>query len=140
VLTAEVNQSILKGGQKVPAVLVRKTLRACEKALRLRKPAVLSVAFVSEQTIRALNKQYRGKDKVTDVLSFEDVHEILICYPQAKRQARQMGHSVRNEIVFLLVHGVLHAFGYDHIRPADANKMFPMQARILTSLGVDPRL
>ena len=139
-LRAELNQSILKGGQKLPASLVRKVLSACERGMKKTKAVPLSVAFIGEREMRDLNRTYRGKDKVTDVLSFEEVGEILICYPQAKRQAAAMGHSVRDELVFLLVHGVLHAFGYDHERPNDAKHMFPLQTRILTGLGIDPRL
>jgi probable rRNA maturation factor len=90
--------------------------------------------------MRALNKQWRGHDYVTDVLSFESTNEILLCYPQAVRQAKEMGHSTRDELVFLIVHGVLHTFGFDHVEPKDAKKMFPRQARILTKLGVNPRI
>jgi len=140
VLKAELNQSRLKGGQKLPASLVRNVLQECERGMKRTRAMPLSIAFIGEREMRELNRAYRGKDCVTDVLSFEEVGEILICYPQAKRQAAQMGHSVRDELVFLVVHGVLHAFGYDHERPRDAKKMFPLQTRILTRLGIDPRL
>lgn len=139
-LTAEINQSLLKGGQKIPQALVDKAVRACARAMGIKDNTVLSVAFIGPREMRALNKRYRGRDRVTDVLSFEEVGEILICYPQAKLQAKQMGHSVRDEIIFLLVHGVLHTFGYDHERPEDAKRMFPLQTRILNQLGIDPRL
>ena len=141
----ELNQSRLNGGQRVPRTTVDRTLRACEKALRVRKAVPLSIAFVSEKEMRALNKTWRGKDKVTDVLSFGDVRngdagEIILSFEQAARQAKEMGHSTRDEIVFLLVHGVLHLYGYDHLKPTDAKKMFPLQTKILNSLGVDPRI
>lgn len=139
VIRAELNQSILRGGQRLPRRVLARTLKACADALRPRRDTLLSVAFVDEKNMRRLNRQWRGKDKPTDVLSFES-GEILMCYPVAKRQAAEMGHSVRDEQVFLLVHGVLHAFGYDHIKPADAKTMFPLQSKILTRLGVDPRL
>jgi probable rRNA maturation factor len=140
VIEAELNQSALTGGQRLPRRDLDRALRACDRALRPARPASLSVAFVDEREMRRLNKEWRGRDKVTDVLSFEDVGEILICYPQARRQAAELGHSARDEVIFLLVHGVLHVFGYDHVKPADAKRMFPLQAKILTSLGVDPRL
>ncbi len=89
--------------------------------------------------MRRLNKQWRGNDRVTDVLSFES-GEILINYDQAKRQAIELKHSTRDEVIFLLVHGVLHVYGYDHEKPSDAKKMFPLQTKILTKLGIDPRL
>ena len=90
--------------------------------------------------MRALNKKWRGHDDVTDVLSFETTNEILLCHPQAVRQARTMRHSTRDELVFLIIHGVLHTFGFDHVEPVDAKKMFPRQARILMKLGVNPRI
>lgn len=82
---------------------------------------------------------------MTDVLSFhlgekDTLGEILICYPQAKRQAKQLGHSTRAELIFLLVHGLLHLSGFDHETPRDAKRMFPLQSRILVSLGINPRL
>ncbi len=105
----------------------------------------VSVAFVSEAEIRRLNKAYRRRNAVTDVLSFGDgeagqLGEVLICFAQARRQARALGHPVRQEALFLLVHGLLHLFGYDHERPIDAHRMFPLQSRILDSLGIDARL
>ncbi|OGL67144.1 rRNA maturation RNase YbeY [Candidatus Uhrbacteria bacterium RIFCSPHIGHO2_01_FULL_63_20] len=147
----ELNQSRLKGGRRVKEADVARTLKAVSEALRLRRDTEISVAFVSEKQMRAFNKEWRGKDTVTDVLSFGrleraekaergEMAEILICYEQAKRQAEEMSHSVRDEILFLLVHGILHLSGYDHERPADAKRMFPLQTRILTRLGVDPRI
>lgn len=87
--------------------------------------AEISIAFVNDCEIKKLNKQYRGKNKVTDVLSFiyqiPDTKyeiplngEIIICYPQAVRQAKGDSHSVKEEIKLLLVHGLLHLCGYDH--------------------------
>jgi probable rRNA maturation factor len=158
VIQAEVNQAILKGGQRLPRRLLVRTLKTCALGLRLSKDKTISVAFVDDKTIRALNKKYRGKDKVTDILSFTTGKfryrvsefprpgigtgegELLICYPQAKRQAKAMGHSVRDEIVFLIVHGVLHLHGFDHERPSEAKKMFSLQTKILKRLGVDPRV
>ncbi|NBS41563.1 rRNA maturation RNase YbeY [bacterium] len=139
VIRAELNQSILRGGQRMPRRVVDRALSACADALKPRRETLLSVAFVSEKEMRRLNKQWRGKDKPTDVLSFES-GEILICYPVARRQAADLRHSIRDEVVFLLVHGVLHAFGFDHIDPSDAKRMFPLQTKILMRLGVDPRL
>ena len=136
----ELNQEILRGGQRLSRRLVQGVLAACAAELKPRKDVELSIAFVSERAMRKLNKDLRGKDSVTDVLSFEGTNEILLCYPQAVRQGKEMGHSTRDELVFLIVHGVLHTFGYDHMEPKDAKRMFPRQTRILTALGVDPRI
>jgi probable rRNA maturation factor len=144
-IRAEMNQTRLKGGQKLPSRLVASVLKEVEKMLRLKKDLVVSIAFVSESEMKKLNRTWRGKDHVTDVLSFElqegDVFgEVILSYEQAQRQAKAMGHSTRDELLFLLVHGVLHLFGYDHERSVDAKKMFPLQQKILMNLGIDPRV
>lgn len=124
----------------MPIALVEKVVSACARELRPKVRVELSLAFVDGPVMRSLNKKWRGHDYVTDVLSFETTNEILLCYPQAVRQAKEMGHSTRDELVFLLVHGILHTFGFDHMKPRDAQKMFPLQTRILKKLGIDPRL
>lgn len=137
--TIELEQSELRGGQRLPHALLTRVLSVCAPSLP-KRISVISVAFVSEKEMRRLNKQYRGKDASTDVLSFEGWDEIFLCYPVLKRQAKQMGHTTRSEAVFLLVHGLLHLAGYDHLNPKDAARMFPLQARLLRKLGIDPRL
>lgn len=149
VIRGELNQSLLKGGQRLSRRIFERTLQECSTALSKVTPPnlgggrgryELSIAFINEREMRRLNKQWRGTDKVTDVLSFEGVGEILLCYPQARRQAAHLGHSTRDELVFLLVHGVLHTFGHDHERSSDAKRMFSLQTKILIRLGVDPRI
>lgn len=81
----------------------------------------ISLALVSDKEIRSLNKVYRHRDRVTDVLSFpwEDrgfLGEVLICLNQARRQARQYKHSLTKEMKILTIHGVLHLLGFDHER------------------------
>lgn len=91
--------------------------KAAEKflaAYRLNKKDV-SIAFVGEARMKTLNGRYRRKDKVTDVLSFEGegdfFGEILLCYPQIKRQAAESGKTIRAELIFILIHGLLHLSG-----------------------------
>lgn len=140
-ITAELNQSRLPPGARLPRALISRVLREVARGMRRTRPARLSVAFVSPQDIRRLNRAYRKKDKVTDVLSFPLADgacdgEVLICYARAKAQARDHGYTTREEIVTLLVHGALHVFGYDHETPRDAKRMFPLQSRILKRLGI----
>lgn len=114
------------------------------KTLKLKRPFELSIAVVGDTAMRRLNKTYRGKDSVTDVLSFgeidsSDMHaqqqellgEIIICYPQAVRQAKKAGHSISEELKLLLTHGFLHLLGHDHIKSADAKKMRNLEEKIL---------
>jgi probable rRNA maturation factor len=141
----EANQSKLRGGQRLPTALLYRIGKQMTKEVKKTKGENVSLAFVSDQEIKKLNKTYRGKDCVTDVLSFPYKEkgmagDIVISYEQAKRQAKEVGHTARNELVFLIVHGALHVFGYDHMKPADKKKMFSLQSKILTTLGVDPRI
>lgn len=144
-ITVLLNQAGLRGGQCLPHGAVRCVCEGVARALGVHRPVRVSLAFVSAPEIRRLNAKYRGKNKVTDVLSFnlnekDMLGELLICYPVAKRQAAELGHSTRDEVLFLLVHGLLHLFGYDHEKSSDAKRMFPLQTKILTRLGIDPRL
>jgi probable rRNA maturation factor len=99
----------------------------------------VSLAFVTPKEIQKINKAYRGKDAVTDVLSFEEnrgafIGEILICLAQAEKQARVAGWPLKNEIVKLLIHGYLHLMGYDHETLKDANAMEAREIEILKIL------
>ena len=105
--------------------------------------------LVDDETIHQINRDYRHVDRVTDVISFafnDDkdpkdailnpevprmLGEILICLPQAQRQAEQIGNTLKRELSFLFVHGLLHLLGYDHMKPEDEAIMFPLQDRIL---------
>lgn len=112
--------------------------RLAGKALRQlgRPDAEISVVFVNDYRIRSLNRIYRNKDRVTDVLAFSLSHgalvrgdlpeflgEVVISAPKAQRQARAAGRSLSSELGWLLVHGILHLSGYDHERPKDALRM-----------------
>lgn len=141
----ELNQERLKGGMKFPNTRLVQIEKEVVRALKLKSLHIISAAFVSEKEMKQLNHHHRGKNAVTDVLSFtlnnEDYFgEILLSYEQAKRQAKEMKHSVRDEITFLLVHGLLHVFGHDHEKKEEANKMFLLQTKILKKLNVDPRI
>lgn len=76
----------------------------------------VSIAFVSDAAIRKMNNAYRKMDKVTDVLTFEGeekfLGEVIIDYKQIARQAKEQKHSIKKELVFILVHGLFHLLGY----------------------------
>ena len=90
----------------------------------------LSVAFVSGAEMKKLNRLYRGLDKTTDVLAFAGegdlLGELVLDYAQIKRQAKSYGHSAREELVFVLVHGLLHLVGYDDKTEAGRLKMMKL--------------
>jgi probable rRNA maturation factor len=110
-------------GQKVPrpAELSRLALKVAQGEKLSGK---VDIAFCSDQKVRALNKAYRKLDKVTDVLSFgwdeEDfAGEIFVANPQAKRQAPRFNNNYFNELRRLIVHGMLHLCGYDHMKSGE---------------------
>ena len=99
----------------------------------------LSIAIVSDARMRALNRQFRGKDKVTDVLSFPAetrgfLGDIVIAGGVARQQARAAGHPVQTELRVLALHGLLHLIGYDH--EADGGTMARVEARLRKQAGL----
>lgn len=97
------------------------------------------VVFVGSGEMKRLNKLYRGKDYATDILSFQSAEpemlgELVLCLPTIRSQSRRTGLSPNGELGYMLVHGVLHLLGYDHEKPADEAKMFPLQDELYSVL------
>jgi len=119
--------------------------------------AALSVLITDDATLQALNREYRGYDEPTDVLSFgltermkpalddmseveafplppelsEQIGEVVISYPTAVRQAAEHGHQANDELALLLVHGILHLLGHDHDQPEEIRVMREREAALL---------
>ncbi|MCB8926374.1 MAG: rRNA maturation RNase YbeY [Ardenticatenaceae bacterium] len=116
-----------------------------------RKPPIeVTVLLTDDDQLKTLNKEYRGIDKPTDVLSFEAgdtmpgmvdddpyLGDIVISVPTAERQAKQGGHSLKSELQLLTVHGTLHLLGFDHEEPEEKDRMWWTQASILAQLGAE---
>lgn len=113
------------------------------------KKDIFSIVFVSEEEIRQINNDYRGIDKVTDVISFalldneeerefsgDEIGDMFICLDRAREQAQEYGHSIDREVAFLAVHGYLHLCGYDHMTDEDEKIMFSKQEEILRKAGL----
>ena len=113
------------------------------------KNVEFNVIFVDSKTIRKINKECRGIDKVTDVISFalEDNEEIkfefgrllgdiYICTDKMREQAKDYGHSLIREQGFLTIHGLLHLLGYDHMTKEEEEIMFKKQELILDGYGL----
>ena len=100
----------------------------------------LVVAFLDEKPARALNKQYRGKNYATDVLSFESedpssLGELVICPQVIAEQAKEHGLTIQLELGYMVLHGFLHLLGYDHETTEDeAELMFELQDRLFDKL------
>ena len=116
------------------------------KVLDLDSDYQISVTFVRSVTIHKINRDYRGIDRPTDVISFavlddldfyteeeelKDLGDLFINIDYARRQAREYGHSEMREICFLFTHGLLHCLGYDHMSEEKEKEMFALQDRIL---------
>ena len=110
--------------------------------------ASFSVIIIDNKKIHEINKEYRGIDRPTDVISFaleEDENyeikerllgDIYISIDKVYEQAKEYNHSVRRELFFLVTHGFLHLLGYDHMNKEDEKEMFELQEKILDSYGV----
>jgi len=123
-------------GRRVPGLAARVAARGRRLLAALRLPeAELSLVLVSDAVMRRLNRQWRGADRPTDVLSFAQAEgqggapegllgDVVISVDTARRQARERAAPLTRELDRLLIHGVLHLLGYDHERsPAEAQRM-----------------
>jgi probable rRNA maturation factor len=123
--------------------------------------AEISLSFVAPDDIRRLNAEYRGKDEVTDVLSFPQhdragaavqsgagesapvgdapllLGDVVVCTDRARAQAAEYGHDAARECVYLFVHGLLHLLGYDHMEDADKKRMRAVEKAVTLRLFRD---
>ncbi|MFA6307817.1 MAG: rRNA maturation RNase YbeY [Patescibacteria group bacterium] len=110
-----------------------------KKKFKLKKQ--ISIALVSDQQIKELNRVYRKKNKITDVLSFNMdsayvLGEVLICPSQARRQAKEKSHTYKAELQLLTIHGILHLLGYDHEKSiTEEKKQQNAEQKILAQLN-----
>ncbi|MGX7329197.1 rRNA maturation RNase YbeY [Enterococcus bulliens] len=128
--------------------------------LGIEEDAEMSVTFMNNPEIQVINREYRGKDAPTDVISFafeeegegemeiffdeenaldlpRTLGDIMISVERAKEQASEYGHSFDRELGFLALHGFLHINGYDHMTPEDEKEMFGLQKEILDAYGLE---
>lgn len=138
-------------GQAIPKKFLKSWVRRIERSVAQRisgksarrfkqvRAGELVVVFLREKAARELNKRFRGKNYATDVLSFEgegDLFGELIISPRViSRQAREHGLLVREELGYMVLHGILHLLGYDHEKSqAEAKRMFALQDEIFEEL------
>jgi len=148
-------QLVLAVGYAVPraglpaAASFQRWAEAALRGARRRKPAELAIRIVGLDEGRALNRDYRGKDYATNVLSFPAelppgialplIGDLAICAPVVLREAAEQAKRPRDHWAHLTVHGVLHLLGYDHIDDGEAEAMETLETRILAGLGIaDP--
>ncbi|MDR0921517.1 MAG: rRNA maturation RNase YbeY [Lactobacillales bacterium] len=153
--------TIMDETKKVTPELIKQTEKLLDFAadyIDLPEDTEMSVTFMDNAAIQVINREYRGKDMPTDVISFaleedgedempiifdsedelfpRNLGDIMISIERAQEQAAEYGHSYERELGFLAVHGFLHINGYDHMTPEDEKEMFDLQDEILDAYGL----
>lgn len=95
----------------------------------------ISIALIGDKRMKEINKIYRGFDKTTDVLSFEDLNEVIINTRQIKRQAKEFKKTFQSEFDFILVHGLLHLVGFEDNLEKDRLKMISLGEKFLSNFN-----
>ena len=128
---------------------INQVAEICFQEEQIPAEAEVDLLFVDNETIREMNREYRDKDMATDVLSFpmyeadeeiDDEEEILfgdivISLERAQEQCQEYGHSLEREVMYLLVHGLLHLAGYDHMEEEDKKQMRAQEEKLLAEIG-----
>ena len=152
---------ILSEGEEFPKERVQALEEAMMGFVKTDIPLAIEFVFVDGEEIRRLNREMRDTDKVTDVLSFpsldgikgqaiygeeypyeidEEGHlligSVVVCCDRAKEQAAEYGHSYERELHYLLVHGIMHCLGYDHMTDEDKTEMREKEEQVLSRLGI----
>lgn len=148
-------------GEDFPKIALSALEKAVGERVASNTPLAVELVFVDGEEIQRLNRETRGIDKVTDVLSYPaldlakgeplrgedyplDIDEegnlligsIAICTARAREQATEYGHSYERELHYLLVHGILHCLGYDHMTDEEKSEMRAREEDILSALGI----
>ena len=130
------------------AAYTRKVILAIDRLVQHEEITDASIAFVDDEAMKNLNRQFRQKNRTTDVLTFpadetygdpnrrgRPLGDIVICVDQARRQAHDEKHSLATEVRYLILHGVLHALGYDH--ETDNGEMNALEEKVRRAVGLD---
>ena len=133
----------------------KRTIDALHKAMNIAsnlhnlEDSTVNIILVDNVKIREINREYRGVDRETDVISFalndfevtfpwerEELGDIYISVEKALEQSREYGHSFDRELVYLAVHGLLHLLGYDHLEEAEKKEMRQEEEKIMAEVGL----
>ena len=138
------------GWRKIRGLLPRlkRAAAAAEKAAKFRGRSSLTLLLANDRRLKSLNRDFRGKDKPTNVLSFPAPQslshqnkenyrgDVALALGVARREAKSAGKTLSDHATHLVVHGVLHLAGYDHVRVRDAKVMEKLEIEILAGLGI----
>ena len=128
--------------------IISDTVNGTLNYMKYKKEAEVSVSVVNAGEIQRLNKEFRGINKVTDVLSFPIgdrnpesgeivLGDIVLCADKVISQAEEYGHTRKRELAFLTCHSMLHLLGYDHMEEDERLEMEDLQKKILTKIGYE---
>jgi len=141
----DISGSVPRFPKREIAAFARKVLVEADALVRLAarqrgSQVDLAIAFVNDAAMRNLNRKFRRKNKTTDVLTFpgddpSHLGDIVISLDQARRQAREERHSLATEVRYLVLHGILHALGYDH--ETDNGEMNALELSLRAKVGLD---
>ena len=141
--------SKIKGKPPYNSLFIKEIITAISRQLKLKKNWEITVLLVGDQEIKKLNKKFRHKNKITDVLSFSQkeggimilpaevknyLGDIIISYPQIKRQAKKFKQPQKKEFALILIHGLLHLLGYNDETQSGAKQMARLQDKILNKI------
>lgn len=155
----KIEEDIIKEYENVSNIIINEELTPDSNGDQVE----VSLSVVSEDEIREINREYRGIDRVTDVLSFPQYddasmikHEldnlqylreneqipvmlgdVVICYEVARKQSIEYGNTIKRELVYLFVHSMLHLLGYDHIEDSDRKIMRKREEEIMSEIGIE---
>jgi probable rRNA maturation factor len=147
-LTVDPGSGRLPVSTRFIKTVAEKTLQRVKGAAFAQR-AEISVVFAGTGRVQRLNRQWRGRNRPTDVLAFSlmegkrfpvpsggyiPLGDVVICTPVAKRQAKELGNPFKNEAALLLIHGILHLLGYDHVTVAQERKMFTLQDALIKKM------
>ncbi|MDK8275659.1 MAG: rRNA maturation RNase YbeY [Peptoniphilus duerdenii] len=135
-------QDLIKIDEEIENI-VEKSIEAALKEIEFTEDYEVSVSFVGDEEIHELNRDYRGVDRTTDVLSFpmDDeftnmLGDIVININKVIEQAKEYGHSEEREISYLTVHSTLHLMGFDHEEEEDKKEMRAVEDRVMEKLEI----
>lgn len=135
-------QDLIKIDEEIEKI-VEKSIEAALKEIEFTDDYEVSVSFVGDEEIHELNRDYRGVDRTTDVLSFpmDDeftnmLGDIVININKVIEQAKEYGHSEKREISYLTVHSTLHLMGFDHEEEEDKKEMRSVEDRVMEKLEI----
>ena len=140
----QVNKEIIVNNEEI----ITRAINIALDVMEVGEKVEVSVSLVNDSTIKDLNRDYSGVDKITDVLSFPNdfgtdldlpilmLGDVVINLDKVKDQALEFGHSEERELSYLTVHSILHLLGYDHIEDEDRLLMREKEKEIMKELGV----